>query len=550
MSGQSVGRVTATGGPTTAAELLLLAQRELTELSARAEAGMAPAEQLATAWPAFQRAAEHLRKSVQLEGRHSATRPAADRDQPELSKPLLDGLPDPQLLRASDLLKAAGDLLSTRERRGLTPPDAAVDLSLSMHCAVTGAVLVARSLAPQAAWVNTASSAAAAARFWAAAVPATLPTSATSSLSDVRAWPPAPLDARSAPDLLEVAISEWRRIALEADRLPAPSSRDLREALRAAKVLLSLPQALLKAYAPEAGSATDLERTSTRIRDAWRAVDDTATHWKGLTTATAGSARLLAATTTLFDAVAAVSHDGPAWASSAAIRSRMPAPNGLRITHLALSAVQDVAEGHAPVVDRLTLTGAVYTPARNLDPSLERLNARLSNDWLPIPASHAQPLRRGYEQVVATAAAAKLTYLELGEQRPALPPPSLSDDINSQLPPPRPGGERRPETLALGRWDQLLRSVDPSLVEDPHYPALAAALDRVQLSGHDAPVMLAQAAAQALDPQHPARALHYRLIDACPAALTPYTNTPPATRPKVHTDPAPRTRPPVATRPR
>ena len=550
MSGQPTGRATVIGGPTTAAELLLLAQRELTTLGARAKAGVVPAEQLAHAWPAFQRAAEHLRGAVQPDERRGATSRAPDRDQPALAARPLDGIGDPQLLRAADLLGAAGDLLSTRERRGLESPDAAMDVALSMNCAVTGAVLVARSLSAQAAWVHTASSAAATARFWAAAVPATLPHSATSSLSDVRAWPPTPPAGGDLSGRLEAAINQWRRSALEAARLPAPSSRDLRDTLRTTKVLLSLPQALLKAYGPEAGPAPDLERTATRIRDAWRAAGETATQWEGLTTATAGSAQLLAATTTLFDAVAAVAHDGAAWASSEAIRSRMPAPDGLRLAHLALSAVQDVAEGHAPVVDRLTITGAAYTRAKNLDPSLGRLNARLSNDWLPIPAGHAQLLRSGYDQVVDATAAARLTYLELGEQRPAPPPPGLPDDVNSQLPSPRLDRERRPDTPALGRWNQLLQSVDSRLADDPHLPALAAALDRVQLSGHDAPLMLAEAAVQALDPQHPARALHYRLIDACPAALTPYTSTPPATRPKVHTDPMPRTPPPVVTRPR
>ena len=86
-----------------------------------------------------------------------------------------------------------------------------------------------------------------------------------------------------------------------------------------------------------------------------------------------------------------------------------------------------------------------------------------------------------------------------------------------------PDQQATPTTLAGQRWHRTLAELAPRLVTDPHFPALAAALDRVELAGVDVTASLAAATTEPLPDVHTARALHYQLIDLCPAACTPYT---------------------------
>ena len=83
------------------------------------------------------------------------------------------------------------------------------------------------------------------------------------------------------------------------------------------------------------------------------------------------------------------------------------------------------------------------------------------------------------------------------------------------------GGE--PGVAAPGsRWVECCRHLDRRLVTDPHWPALASALDRAAATGLDVPATLT-ALTREQDPAetHPARTLHYQLIASCEAALTP-----------------------------
>lgn len=69
-------------------------------------------------------------------------------------------------------------------------------------------------------------------------------------------------------------------------------------------------------------------------------------------------------------------------------------------------------------------------------------------------------------------------------------------------------------------WRGDCSAIDARLLDDPHWPALQAALSRAHHVGLDVPGALAQLTAQPLPDHHPARALHYRLVEVCDAALT------------------------------
>ncbi|CCH87135.1 conserved protein of unknown function [Modestobacter italicus] len=69
-------------------------------------------------------------------------------------------------------------------------------------------------------------------------------------------------------------------------------------------------------------------------------------------------------------------------------------------------------------------------------------------------------------------------------------------------------------------WRQLVARIDARLVDGPDWLPLAAALARAATAGYDVAAWLpALAAATPLPARHPARELHWRLLDDCAAAL-------------------------------
>ncbi len=86
----------------------------------------------------------------------------------------------------------------------------------------------------------------------------------------------------------------------------------------------------------------------------------------------------------------------------------------------------------------------------------------------------------------------------------------------------RPTEEQVLEDWAATVWLDVGRSIDPRLVTGPDWSGLAAALDRAHHAGYDVHQHLPRLAAQQpLPPDRPARALHYRLVHECEAAITP-----------------------------
>jgi hypothetical protein len=89
------------------------------------------------------------------------------------------------------------------------------------------------------------------------------------------------------------------------------------------------------------------------------------------------------------------------------------------------------------------------------------------------------------------------------------------------------------------KWAALCDAVDARITADPHWPALAAQLDRVAAGGTDIGAVLQQVTGDnALPEDHPARSLAYRVADVVPDLRSPArmrTDAEPA--------PAPRTAP-------
>ena len=78
------------------------------------------------------------------------------------------------------------------------------------------------------------------------------------------------------------------------------------------------------------------------------------------------------------------------------------------------------------------------------------------------------------------------------------------------------------EQWAADVWVDVGRSIDPKLVAGADWSGLAAALDRASRAGYDVQQHLPCLAARSPLPDvRPARALHYRLVDECAAAITP-----------------------------
>ncbi len=71
-------------------------------------------------------------------------------------------------------------------------------------------------------------------------------------------------------------------------------------------------------------------------------------------------------------------------------------------------------------------------------------------------------------------------------------------------------------------WREVVERIGVPLAHDPDWLPLAAALARASAAGYDVTGRLpALAAAAPLPDRHPARELHWRLLDDCPAALPP-----------------------------
>lgn len=551
-------------GPTTAAELLRLAAAELDALGTPAD----PPDDnrrvdpyaLAAAWPAFQRAGDRLVAAATLHlpepartapgpghQEHGHQEHGSSAQPPALTGPALSSKPDPHLHRAADLLAAAADLIVMRDRSRLAAEHADADAAALGRQLVRAGHLVFTAAAPDPALLSTTSAAAAATLSWSNDL-LTRPPAATGSatLLDASTAPSRPRAAPTDPaGRLEAALMDWRSAALSAAERPAPSRDDLSASARTVGRLLALSQVLLRAdplTTPEAARADpELAATIGRFREAGRRWNTAAQSWQQLATGTRPSAELTAATAALTSAVAGLAHTGADWASSQELRGRVRPEAALAVGRSALAVVQDVAEQHDRAVAGMARRGGLYIAARLLpvpqpgpdqaekdlgqdlrDEPTHVLAARIAGTLVPAPLARRVHLADTYGALPGSTAAARLSYTALTGAAGAAPDQPAPGQHALARPEPRPPAAP-PATVAGQRWQRTVAALDPRLVQDPHYPALAAALDRVELAGVDVTASLAAATGQPLPYEHTARALHFALTQHCPAALTPYT---------------------------
>ena len=109
---------------------------------------------------------------------------------------------------------------------------------------------------------------------------------------------------------------------------------------------------------------------------------------------------------------------------STVARHRWPR-RGAELARGALVAVQAVAEQHSELVGRLAQTGALYAAAKHLAPALDRVHARLTGRWLPIPAAECVWLTDAYQALPAATAAARISLTALT---------SAPNDTDRQMP--------------------------------------------------------------------------------------------------------------------
>ena len=78
------------------------------------------------------------------------------------------------------------------------------------------------------------------------------------------------------------------------------------------------------------------------------------------------------------------------------------------------------------------------------------------------------------------------------------------------------------EPPAARGWQTDCEQIDPRLTQGPDWPPLASALARASAAGYDVAARLpVLAAAAPLPERHPARELHWRLLDDCPSVAGP-----------------------------
>lgn len=93
---------------------------------------------------------------------------------------------------------------------------------------------------------------------------------------------------------------------------------------------------------------------------------------------------------------------------------------------------------------------------------------------------------------------------------------------------PGPAAEQRRQ-IPPHDWAEIANSIDARITADPHWPALATALDTLAAAGRDVPAMIDEAiVSRALPADHPARSIDYRLANAAPELLNRHVDPAPA----------------------
>ena len=442
-------------GPTSAAQLLGLAADQLQTLHRRAQTDQAgSASALAAAWPAFQRAGARLTAAL-IPGRGAEparTAPGSDEHTAATHEPAgerLPGLdrPEPHWQRTADLIGAAADLVGARDRSGLAAEHATADAAYVGQLLVSAAYLVTATAASHPALLTTMAAAAAAASTWSKALPAQGHSTESASLSDATTGLSRPSGSVGGHTyLIAIALHDWHRAAVVAAHQPAPGRDDLLSAALTAGRLMALTQRLLRAHAAAVGPEEAVAATIDRVRLAGKAWNAAAQGWQLTATGGAMNPELLQATTALDRSVNHIARSADRWGTPEQLPAAAGPDVALNLARGALVAVQAVAEQHAPLVSRLAQTGALYAAAKQLAPSRDRVHARLTGRWVPIPAVECASLVDAYQALPAATAAARISYTALtsppGNANRHMPHPSVRRN-GPAAPPPRNSKRRR-----------------------------------------------------------------------------------------------------------
>jgi hypothetical protein len=122
---------------------------------------------------------------------------------------------------------------------------------------------------------------------------------------------------------------------------------------------------------------------------------------------------------------------------------------------------------------------------------------------------HAGPQQVVVESPWGTRRTAPLTHV-----RPLNPAHSTASEPLDG----RPAGSLDEGADPVARWAPIVERINPAVLADPHWPALAGALERAAIAGYPAAERLTFLTADSAPDEYPARALHYRLIAATEAA--------------------------------
>ncbi len=503
-------------GPTTAAELVELARTELTWLHERAGngPGIDPAA-VAAAWPRFERAGDRITAVLTRQ----SPSPPSPTSLPGTTRPALAGsVPgaEPHLLRAADLLSGAADLLAGRDRSHLDAELGDSDQTYVGRRLLQTAHLVTTTVTPHPQLLDTVVAGALAAVRWRQALPASLaePTP-PATLADATAPAPAHGATEGPVGRLETAVHTWQQAALEASRRPAPNRLDLQHIANGAGRLLAVAAAVLKPAArrdPYGESADALDR----VRRAGLAWNNAHASWAPLMTGgTVRDPDLAAAMTGLHAAVADFAHARATWSRPGQIHGAAGPGPTLQAVRSALAAIQEVGEEQAALIPVLAVQGAVYgSPRRMTLTATDRPLEQQLSRWTPLRTTECRELLTAYRALPEVTTGARLAVEAVAHpdaNRVRGEGPPLAELLGKRVGATsrgRPDDGAVPETLAGRRWAATVEAIDPRLLQDPHYPALAAALDRVALAGNDVPEVLSRVTVRALPHDHAARTLH------------------------------------------
>ncbi len=142
-----------------------------------------------------------------------------------------------------------------------------------------------------------------------------------------------------------------------------------------------------------------------------------------------------------------------------------------------------------------------------------------------VVVDHPSPHHVTVESPFGTKRVAAISHVSLADASPVETKPPAQAPTAGETPAPK--------------WAALCDAVDERITADPHWPALAAQLERAAVSGTDIGAVLHQVTTDnALPEDHPARSLAYRVADVVPDLRSP------ARMRTAAPEPAPRTAPP------